>query len=271
MADDGLIGAYLTELRYSLTAGGRRGAADTETDVDDVVDEAQDHLLEAVARLERDGRTTAQAQAEAVARFGSATLVANVFAKEAGKGAAVPTIMTRRAGFAGLSAPLFAIAAAGGMQQFERGALHGAAVACEVVAVCTFLFALWGLRARHAGLGPLGRAAFWLTIASPFLAAPFGWGAGIALVVVLSAVLALLAIAMYRAHVLPTVPLVLFGATPVATIVLAAVLTGVGRDAGWFIAPSLMPAVVGLLWLCWAMWREQAVDGAAGVGPLQTA
>src|SRR4029450_4452794 len=101
VAGDDLIGAYLRELRASV--GHLR-------DADDMVAEAEDHLRETAERL-RDGRTEAEAAAEAIARVGSATYVARVCTTEAKRGAAVPT---RRTCFAGLALFLAPVLLVGG-------------------------------------------------------------------------------------------------------------------------------------------------------------
>ena len=60
MADDGLIAAYLRELRFSVAR---------LADADDIVAEAEDHLLEVVERLTASGHDASEAESEAIARF----------------------------------------------------------------------------------------------------------------------------------------------------------------------------------------------------------
>lgn len=263
MAEPGLTAAYLRELRYSL---GRLA------DADDVVAEVEDHLAEAVARLSAAGRSPAEVEAEALARFGSAELVARVFVVEARKGAAVSTTLTRRAGLAALAAPVLAVVGQAGNVTIDRGAAHGLAVALLVAALGACFFGLWGLRARHGGLGRLGRVAFWLTVASPAIAAPFSWGAGVALLFVLGAVMVLVSVAMLRAGVLPPVPVAFLAVAPLASMAIAATLTAAGRDAAPYIPLPLPLLVVGFVWLGWHLWREPALDaGRPRGGPFATA
>lgn len=262
MAQPGLIEAYLGELRDSVAR---------LRDVDDIVDEANDHLLEAVDRLVAAGRSRADAEREALARFGSASLVARVFVKEQRKGAAVSTTLTRRAGLAAIATPILLAIGAWGNAGINAGAAHGAAVGLLLAALATFVFGLWGLRVRHGGLGRMGRVAFWLTIASPFISAPFGWGAGAAWLVVMSVVLVLVSIGMLRAQVLPVVPIVLFVVGPLGMLVLGFGMTAAGADTDPYAGLPLLSTFVGYAWLGWAMWREPALDLPMSNGPLATA
>ena len=244
MAEPGLIDAYLAELRDSL----RR-----LPDADDIVDEVRDHLLEATSRL---------GEREALARFGSASLVARVFVKEAKKGAAVSTTLTRRAGLAALATPMLLALGAWGNQSINAGAAHGGAVGLLLAALVTFVIGLWGLRVRHGGLGRMGRIAFWLTVASPFIAAPFAWGAGAAWLAVMSIVLVLVSVGMLRAQVLPVVPILLFVVGPIGFLALGLGITALGGDAGPYAGWPLLSTFAGYAWLGWAMWREPALDYA---------
>ena len=122
MADDGLIAAYLRELDFSVAR---------LADADDIVAEAEDHLREAAERPRRRRHAAAEAEAEAVARFGSAELVARVCAIEAKRGAAVPTTRTRQAGLAAILTPVLLV-----VGQYlnlnvpvEEGNAHGIGVA----------------------------------------------------------------------------------------------------------------------------------------------
>jgi hypothetical protein len=160
MADDGLIMAYLRELHFSVAR---------LPDADAIVEESEDHLLEAAEQLTRAGRSRAEAEAEAVARFGSAELVARVCLTEAKRGVAVPTTRTRHAGLALALAPVCLVAGAIGNVAVRRGSVHGLAVMLMVAAFPLFVFGLWGLRTRHGGLGRIGRVAFVLAAVSPIL------------------------------------------------------------------------------------------------------
>lgn len=265
MAEPRLIAAFLTEFRYS---------ASRLADIDDVVAEVEDHLLASVETGIARGSSPAKAEAEALARFGSAPLVARVFIEEAKRGGAVSTRLTRRAGLAAMLAPLVAVIGAIGNEAVpaSEGSLHGVFVVLLVAAFGVFAFAMWGVRQRHGGLGVWGRAAFWLFVASPVIVLPFGWGAGAAFAVVQLAVVALLGIGMIRARILPVPAVGLFTLAPALTIVMAAALTAAGVDAALYAPVGLAASAVGLAWVGWAMRREPALDvhGRSGSGPLAT-
>lgn len=262
MAGDGLIEAYLRELHARVRS---------LPDADDIVDEARDHLLEVAERLVAEGLDRRDAEAEALARFGAAPQVARTFVRDAGKGATVPTTLTRRAGLAAVLAPVLAAVGQAGNEGIDRGAGHGVAVGLLLAAVAAFLFALWGLRARHGGLGRLGHVAFWLTVAAPFIALPFSWGAPVALVVVMGVVVVVLSVAMVRAGVLPVVPLVLLALGPIGAIAILIGVSAAGGDAGPYFGFPLLASVIAFVWLGWTMWREPAFDAPGRRGPLAVA
>lgn len=265
MARPGLIAAYLTELRYAVAR---------LADSDDIVAEAEDHLLASVDAAVQRGSSRADAEAESLARFGSAELVARVFAEEAKRGAAVSTCLTRRAGVAAMFVPVLIVVGETGNQTIDRGTLHGAALAVLAAGFAAFAFALWGLRRRHGGLGAWGRASFLLFLASPFIAAPFAWGAGVAFLCVQLLVLTLLGIGMIRARILPTAAVSLFTFTPAATLLVGTAFSTGSGDGGPYLLPAgIVLSALGLGWLGAAMWREPALDvrPGAGRGPLATA
>ena len=245
-----VIEAYLTELRYS---------ADRQPDIDDIVDEVADHLYTAVAAMVRSGVDPVDAQARVLARFGSAQLVARVFSEEAKRGGAVSTTLTRRAGVAAmLTVPLVTIGQAGN-HLTDRGFVHGAFVSMEGAAFFTFCFALWGLRRRHGGLGRVGRTAFWLFVAAPFLSVPFTWMAGVAWAAQMLVVMTLLGVGMLSARVLPPLPVVLFAFTPLVALFVTPVVAMLEFDGPWLLS-FFAPVGVGLVWIGWAMSREPALD-----------
>jgi hypothetical protein len=258
MADDGLIAAYLRELDYSVAALSDRA---------DLVAEAEDHLREVADRLKRDGRTSAEAEAEAIARFGSAALVARICVIEAKRGAAVPTNRTRAAGLAALLTPILL-----GVGQYlnvtvDRGFVHGIGVVSLTAAIPAFVFGLWGLRARHGGLGRFGKMAIAAAVISPLLsfAGYYGLFAAIGL---LALSVIVLVVEMLRANVLPVAPLVLLAAGPIAMTAILAGAELLGGDAGEIVVYSMLPTVVGFVWLGWHLWSEPAVDGSRSSGSL---
>lgn len=268
MADDGLIAAYLRELRFSV-----RSLPDSE----DTVAEAEDHLLETVARLVAEGRSVVEAQAEAVARFGSAELIASVCLAESRRGAAVPTTKTRYAGLAALLAPILLAVGQWGNVTIEEGAGHGAAVVLLTMAAPAFVFGLWGLRVRHGGLGRMGRSALVLAFAAPLLAIPFSWAALYALVVYWAIACVAFAVKLLQASVLPVASLSFFAAGPIALLfhgLVAVAITIGGGDAGQL--PDLMfqgPIAIGAAGFAAIglhMFREAAVDTRAPREPLAT-
>lgn len=262
MADDGLIAAYLREFDYSVAA---------LSDRVDLVAEAEDHLREAAERLIRDGRTPSEAEAEAVARFGSASLVARTCVLEAKRGVAVPTNRTRAAGLAALFTPILI-----GVGQYlnatvDRGFVHGIGVVSLTAAIPAFVFGLWGLRSRHGGLGRLGKIAIAAAVMSPLLSFVAGYYGLFAAIVLLALSVIVLVVGMLRANVLPVTPLVLLAAGPIAATALLAGAELMGDDAGGIVVYATLPTVVGFTWLGWYLWREPAVDGAHSSGPLAAA
>lgn len=252
MADDGLIAAYLRELRLSL---GRLA------DADDFVVEAEDHLREAAERLEEGGRTPAEAEAEAVARFGSAALVARISAVEAKRGAAVPTTRTRQAGLAAMLIPF--LAAVGQYLNVaipaDDGPAHGIGVVLLVAAVPAFVFGLWGLRARHGGLGRAGKVAIVSAGLAPFMAFA-GYVGLFAALGLLGLAVVVLVVEMLRANVLPVAPLVLLAVGPIGTPALLLATELLDGDAAAFAFVPTAVTAVGFTWLGWHLWREPAYD-----------
>lgn len=261
MADDGLIAAYLRELDYSVAS---------LPDRPDIVAEAEDHLCEAAERLVRQGRGRAEAEAEATARFGSAALVARICVIEAKRGASVPTTRTRAAGLAALLTPVLLIGGQYLNLTVDRGFGHGIGVMLLTAAIPAFLFVLWGLRARHGGLGQLGKIALVAALVAPFVAIA-GYAGLFAGMGLLSLAVIVLVIEMLRANVLPVVPLVMLAAGPVGTLAVVVAITATGGDAGDFWAYPMLLTAAGYVWLGWFLWREPAVDTDRGRRPLATA
>jgi hypothetical protein len=100
--DHELIDAYVGALRHSLR---------WRADVDDVADEAADHLRTHVDRLVASGVAADEAQRATLARFGDLATVSRSFARVSAAEAAVPTRATRAAGVVALAAGLAWVAA----------------------------------------------------------------------------------------------------------------------------------------------------------------
>jgi hypothetical protein len=264
-----LIDAYLSELRVSL---GSFVAADM------VLEEAEDHLLEAVEHLEVAGLSCRDAQLQALARFGSAAFVSKVCVVESRKGAAVSTTFTRRAGLIATATPLLVLLGVCGNQLFYddkqgiRGTLHGMSSGLLLpLGLCAFLIGLLGLRARHCGLGRLGTAALATVVAAPFIAIPFGWGAGLVAMLVLGVAVMLLGIGMLRAGVLPVAPLVLLIAGPALMMLITFVVVSSNSENDWVMFAPLLLTLIATSWLGWYQWSEPALDRPSGNSPLATA
>lgn len=250
MAEHELIEAYLRELRYSMTR---------VADAGEVIEEVADHLNEAVAHLVQAGHSHAEAEQEALARFGSAALISKVFTEDRRRRAAVPTSMTRRAGLAALCSPVLLAIGTFGIQNWHFGLGYAAGTGAMGLGVLATLFGFWGFRRRHGGMGAMGRVAFWITLASPLLAAPFGWAAPAALGIVLLLNVVLVTRAMYRAAIFPRVPIALLGIGPFAIIATVMVMEKLNAPSTWW-PLSFAPLVVGYVWLGLLMWREVSAE-----------
>lgn len=258
-----LISAYLDELRSTL---GERA------DVDDVLDEIEDHLRSSVDVFIRSGASRDEAERTALERFGSSELVARTFAEEAKRGGAVSTTFTRRAGLAAMLAPPVVTAgtlSAAAANSTQPGS--GIGVLGVVAGAALFVFALVGLRVRHGGLGALGRAAFWLAVLALPIALPFSWAGLVVLAVELGIVLLLYGIAMLRAAVLPPVAVSLFAFTWPAWAPAAWIITAAGEDANRFAPAPVLVTFGALMWLGRALWREPGLDARTSNGPLTAA
>ena len=240
-AENRLIQAYLVELHHSV-----RDMADA----DDIVDEAADHLLEAADRY---------GEHEALARFGTPNLVAATFHKEAGKGAAVPTTFTKRAGLVAALSPVFLVLGAIANEFTGRGVAHGGAVITEVLALPALVIGIVGLKRRHGGLGILGRLSNYALIVPIPLAFVMPWMAIAFLGPLWTVGFALLGVAMLRAALLPRLPVILFGFSAIVTVAAAAAVTAAGGDAGFFWVVPLGLQFAGFAWMGWLMWREPVV------------
>ncbi len=243
MAGYDLIDDYLAALRRRLT---------WRIDVDDVIAEAEDHLVSAVERAIDDGATHERAQHQVLARFGDSTTVAAAFAATSTGGLAMPTKFTKMAGLAAMvAAALWVIAASAWVldEVLDRSgsagdalvyvafaSLVGAAVATAVLVV--------GLNRRHGGLGPLGAIGLALvglgTLATLLFWFVMGWGVLFALGMLL------VAAAVNARGVAPTGPTVAFGGAWLVGVVTWSVLRylEVGTRDEWGDYPIVSPAAV---------------------------
>jgi hypothetical protein len=246
-----LISDYLERLRESAA-----GLAD----VDDIVAEAEDYLRTAVESAAARGISVQAAETAALNRFGDALMVARVHMEEDKRGGAVSTQLTRRAGLAAIVAPPLALLGGAANFSIERGIIHGAGAAAMTAAFAIFVFALWGLRARHGGLGGYGRAALWVFLASPLVSAPFTWFAMFVFVPLQMVVLALLGVGMMKARVLPQTAVALFTWAPVLTLIASVLAVPLGLRPIVFLPAGALAFTTGLVWAGLVMWREPALD-----------
>jgi hypothetical protein len=172
----------------------------------------------------------------------------------------VPTTSTRTAGLAALFTPILLVAGQYLNLTVDRGFVHGIGVVLLVGAIAVFVFVLWGLRARHGGLGRVGSIAIITAVVSPFMSFVAGYTGLFVALGLLGLSVVVLVVGMLRADVLPAVPLVLLAAGPLGALGLAGALTAAGADAGDVMAYPLGLTVVGYLWLGWHLFREPAVD-----------
>jgi hypothetical protein len=274
MSGDPAIEAYLAAFRNRLS---------WRHDVDDLVAEAEDHLLTAVEQLEARGIGRPEAVRTALERYGESVVVARAFAAQPGGGLAIPTRSTRTAGsFAIISALLWlGVAAAwlvagvtlptGRVDSAESRVAYVAGAAMLVAGMSLLLAAVLGVGRRHGGLGRLGSVgtvAVGVAAAGSLAAWVFTfWGTCLLLGTVS------LAVAMLRRGLAPRPATIAFGSSIVAGgavwVVLRAAGGGVDLSGFWgdtwaanqvgvVIAALLLAA--GLLGLGRWLRSEPAVD-----------
>ena len=107
-------------------------------------------------------------------------------------------------------------------------------------------------------------------LAAPFIAAPFGWGAGLVAILVLGVAVILLGIGMLRAGVLPVAPLVLFVAGPVLMMLITFFAVATITYDDWVLFAPLLLTLIATSWLGWYQWHEPALDRPTGSNPLAT-
>lgn len=188
--DHELIDAYVEALRHSLR---------WRVDVDDVADEAADHLREHVDRLVASGVASEEAQRATLARFGDLATVSRSFARAATGHLAVPTRTTRAAGLAGLGAgvswmaALVAGAAGGHTELLTTWTLHRyeiwSALVVGAAGLTTLTVAGVLLRAGRL-VRPAGAAAVAIATLVTMALAPFTWAVTVLMTLFGAAVLA---------------------------------------------------------------------------------
>ncbi|MBW3663136.1 MAG: permease prefix domain 1-containing protein [Actinobacteria bacterium] len=256
MAGTSVIDAYLEDLRRLL----RR-----THDAEEILIEVQDHLLETIERLERDGLGSDAAAAEAVRRFGPAAPLSRAL-NDANGGAAMPTRFTRLAGAAGMSLPVVGLLAALVTASSVAGtSLSWLGAASWSTMAMLLVITVIGLYRRHGATGgTLARAGMALFAASPLLALPAGYGAGVMLPFVAGAGLSVLAVAWWRADVLPRFVAAAVAAVPPLAILVMGIGSAVHLDMGRYGVVFAGALTLAVAWLSATMWRETPVDA---VGP----
>jgi hypothetical protein len=225
VADHTLIDDYLDALRARLA---------WRRDVDDVLAEAADHLHSAAARLESEGATHEHAQRQALERFGDPEVLASAFATTSGRGAAVPTTFTRRAGtMAIVSGILWTTAGVGyllsGWLEFRAGvwrglpatilSLSGPALFTAAALTVTVMIALHERHGHFGWVGVAGIAVAGVGVVSTIMVWAFTiWGA------LLGLGTALVAAAMLSRDLAPRPVTIMFGSGLAAGAVLWATL-----------------------------------------------
>lgn len=245
MAGHQLIDTYLDGLRRRLA---------WSPEVDDLVAEAEDHLLCAMERLIADGAAGEVAQEAVLGRFGDSTTVAAAHAATSKGGLAMPTKFTRLAGIAAIvSAVLWAASAAmwlvdhfldpSGRAEIVVGS---AAFTTLVGAAASSGLLIIGLQRRHGGLGPLGSIGLALvvlgTVATLMFWFVMGWG------LLLAAGMLLVALAVHARGLAPTAATVAFGGGwSIGVIAWSALrLLEVGTRDRWGDYPIVSPAAIAI-------------------------
>lgn len=253
VSDSSGISDYLAKLDDTVLAGARRRRR--------IVEEAEDHLAEAVDRYVREGLSREEAERKAITDFGEATTVADAFAQSR-PGFEMLIRSSRRLALAG--AVLFALVMTAWRIDDDLVPAYIAGVPALLL-----LAALPGLHLRQAPRsGLLGRIGFFLISAAAVTSAVLVLalagialfydgqgdpayailGVGIPAAALLIAGLILFAASALRAKVFPP------GAVVLLLVTSAALPWSFDKD--WPAFPSLLPA-----WLFAAAWTWLALSG----------
>jgi hypothetical protein len=232
VADDGVIDAHLDELRAKMR---------WHRDVVDIVAEADDHLRSSVDALIASGVDAADAEREAIARFGDPAIVARACATTRRGRLAVPTSSTRQAGVLGVVSGSLWLAypmvwLIGGLLYDRVGPTSagdelGSPAQLGVVlvmgatllgAACSTLVVVFVLAQRHGGFGAagtLGMVAGGVGVGAAFLGWFYlGWASA------LMVAAALVSVELLRGGVAPRMWVVATGCGLVAGAVVWGVL-----------------------------------------------
>lgn len=240
MAGYELIEAYLVGLRRRLA---------WRPDLDDVLAEAEDHLLSAIERLIADGAADEPAQQEVLGRFGDSTTVAAAFAATSRGGLAMPTKFTKWSGVAAMIAAGMWITSAAlwlidELLTPSDDALGNLKLATLISAAALTVVVVVGMNRRHGGLGALGTIG--LALVGVGVAATLmywfvmGWG------VLLAAGMLLVALAVHSRGLAPTAATAAFGAAWTVGVIAWSVLRilEVGTRDRWGDYPIVSPIAI---------------------------
>lgn len=275
-----LIDGYLVELRRSLA---------WRSDVEDLVEEVDGHLREAVARLRAGGVEEAEAQQRTLACFGELALVARAYSQSSAGDLAVPTRVTRLAGAAAWGAAATWIAAvvvgaAGAHTEVFTDwtlARYQVWTAVLVLACGLTCLTLTGLLQRGGALrGWAGFVVVALGISLTIALVPLAWSAtGLMAPMAIAVVLAARPVmSLSLGHPWPYRAMTVAWPVAFAGLILGDEVIGIGPTDSWGDHPSVWLAAfafgaivfaAGLVGVGTRLLRERAADlGRTPVTPL---
>jgi hypothetical protein len=268
MAQPQLIDRYLAALQHNLSQVPEAG---------DILAEVEDHLRETTASYLNDGLDAEGAETRALEAFGSPRLIAQAFADARHtKGLAMPTRFTRRAGLAAIARPLVLLLAMPALYAEEWTTWttnwYFVGNTATLAALALLMVAMLGIRARHGGaLGSLGLGGLVLVgLGTAVVLAQLSWALAFWLVP-LSIGVALFALAVTRARLLPALPTVLFGTGLLlpAALALRDGLAGYEHNITSWPHGLIGIAIFGfgLAWLGWQLRAEHPIDTNQGMAP----
>ena len=271
--------------RYAMIDGyldTMRGEIRWRRDLEDVVAEMEDHLYSAVESFLARGLESDTAQRATLDRFGEPRVLAAVYASTPTGGIAVPTQSTIRAGLFALVAAGFWILAAATYVMMDaqadewQGYYYAFSAGVLIAGVLTAL-ALFGMKARHGGLGLSGTIGVWLYVVGVIFsviawAMPMWMGVqGIALLI--------LALRVYALGLAPKAATVAMGGGFLLGVAAFFILTA--AEVGWqdsygdYPLAWIIGGVTGFVLLAaglvgWGLWlrSEVAADIQAPSSPL---
>ena len=254
MKTSNAIDNYVTDLRRKVAR--IKGS-------DDIVDEAEDHLLAAADALKRSGMPTAEAETRAVADYGDTRTVVRGFKRASRQRGAIATRLTRLGGIACMALPflLFAGLTLNGGAHGDEPA-HSLGVIAEVLLYPTLLASVAALVKRHGGLGRIGWLMLVALAVSPLLVFPLSYF-GVALAMIIYAVVfGVLSVTLYRAAILPRPAVLVAFSAPLVYAVVALVVALTGGDTKDSYYIPIFVVLAAFAWFGWAMWKEKPLDQA---------